>query len=261
MSAHILDQTQIRSFIDDGFVRIEQAFSRQTAEECCDILWRASGCNPRDPATWTSPVVRLGYYSEPPFVAAVNTPVLHHAFDQLVGQRRWFPRADLGSFVIRFPHADQPVDTGWHVDASFPGADPTDAFAARINVVSRGRALLMLFLLTDAGEDDAPTRLRRGSHCDVARILAPKGEAGLSFMELASELDKTADRPLALATGKAGDVYLCHPFLAHAAQAHHGERPRIIAQPPLHLREPLRIGDHAETSPVEQAIGEALRRT
>jgi hypothetical protein len=40
-------------------------------------------------------------------------------------------------------------------------------------------------------------------------------------------------RRVAYATGRAGDVYLCHPFLVHAAQPHRGTRPRFMAQPPL----------------------------
>ena len=83
---------------------------------------------PRDEKTWTRPVIRLGYYGQEPFRKAVNTPLLHAAFDQLVGNGRWHPRADLGSFPVRFPHADDPGDTGWHVDLSFPGTsdDPNE---------------------------------------------------------------------------------------------------------------------------------------
>jgi hypothetical protein len=36
-----------------------------------------------------------------------------------------------------------------------------------------------------------------------------------------------------LATGEAGTVYLCHPFLVHSAQPHRGSKPRFMAQPPL----------------------------
>src|SRR6185295_6324548 len=102
---------------------------------------------------------------------------------------RWLPRGDLGSFPVRFPHADDPGDTGWHVDLSFPAPsdDPNernDFSAWRVNVTSRGRALLMLFLFSDIGELDAPTRIRAGSHTDVARLLAPAGEAGMSHLAL-----------------------------------------------------------------------------
>jgi hypothetical protein len=47
-------------------------------------------------------------------------------------------------------------------------------------------------------------------------------------MDQAGKLD-VPDRPLALATGTAGDVWLCHPFLVHAAQPHHGSSPRFMA--------------------------------
>lgn len=69
-----------------------------------------------------------------------------------------------------------------------------------------------------------------------------------------------ADRPQALATGEAGTVYLCHPFLVHAAQMHRGSVPRFMAQPPLAPAEPFRLhwadGDY---SPVEIAIRRALQ--
>jgi hypothetical protein len=70
----------------------------------------------------------------------------------------------------------------------------------------------------------------------------------------------TLQRPEALATGEAGDVYLCHPFLVHAAQMHSGAAPRFMAQSPLHPAEPFRL-ERADGgySPVEIAIRQALR--
>jgi hypothetical protein len=38
----------------------------------------------------------------------------------------------------------------------------------------------MLFLFSDVGQDDAPTRIRIGSHLDMARFLEPAGQAGMS---------------------------------------------------------------------------------
>jgi hypothetical protein len=207
-------------------------------------------------------VIRLGMYGQEPFAQAANTPELHAAFDQLAGPGRWHPRGDLGTFPVRFPSPDDPGDAGWHIDTSFPSpdGDPHDFFNWRANVTSRGRALLMLFLFSDIGEDDAPTRIRIGSHLDMARRLAPFGEEGRSLRELADEgFDDTAGRPLAYATGDAGTVYLCHPFLVHAAQPHRGTRPRFLAQPPLPPAAPF-VLDRADGaySPVEQAIRMAL---
>jgi hypothetical protein len=255
-----LTPTEVTDFIEQGFVKVEDAFSRELADEARTILWRDTGCNPDDPSTWVKPVVRLGFYSHGPFVAAANTATLHRAFDQLVGQGRWVPRGNLGTFPIRFPSPDDPGDTGWHVDASF-GTENPDFMSWRVNVYSTGRALLMLFLFSDVGPDDAPTRIRVGSHLELARILAPAGEEGRSLGELARHgFVETAHCAEVLATGGAGTVYLCHPFLVHAAQPHRGSRPRFMAQPPLLSasgRLELRRAD-GEYAPVEIAIRAAL---
>jgi len=253
-----LSDAQIQHFIDDGFVRIDQAFPHALAQEARSILWRDLGCVPDRPATWTQPVVRLGMYAERPFVEAANTSVLHAAFDQLVGAGRWLPSTAMGTFPVRFPSEDDPGDTGWHVDTSFDWEKP-NFMDWRVNVTSKGRALLMLFLFSDVGEDDAPTRIRAGSHLDVARMLAPHGEAGLALRDLVELFPQTKARPEIMATGDAGTVYLCHPFLVHAAQPHRGKQPRFLAQPPLLPREPLRLDRQPEvSSPVEIAILKAL---
>ncbi len=247
-----LSDTQVRRFIEDGFVRLDHAFGRELADQGRRILWRDTGCDPDNPGTWTKPVIRLWDYPQEPFRQAVNTPLLYQAFDQLVGVGRWVPRGSLGTFPIRFPSPDDPGDAGWHADASFPGEDGS----WRMNVNSAVRALLMLFLFSDVEENDAPTRILVGSHLDVPRLLEPAGDLGLSSIELAESLEAfTLNRPLALATGNAGTVYLCHPFLIHAAQPHRGTMPRFMAQPPLLLAQPLQLHrDDENYSPVEVAI-------
>jgi hypothetical protein len=231
----IMTEAEKDQFVHDGFVRIEHAFSPETAAEARAILWRDTGCDPNDRSTWTRPVIRLGDYAQEPFRIAVNAPTLHAAFDDLVGKGRWVPRQSLGGFPIRFPHPEDPGDTGWHIDASFPPENPGESyFEWRVNVRSDGRALLMLFLFSDVGEDDAPTRIRLGSHRVVARLLAPAGDSGMSMMEI-SRAAAAATEGLreTTATGRAGTVYLCHPLLVHAAQPHRGSTPRFMAQPPL----------------------------
>lgn len=254
-----LSDAQIDQFIRDGFIRIDRAFPRDVADAARAILWRDTGCDPNDPATWTKPVIRLWEYAQEPFRQAANTPLLHSAFDQLVGAGCWLPRGSLGSFPVRFPSPEDPGDAGWHIDVSF-GLEQPDFMQWRANIVSKGRALLMLFLFSDVGEDDAPTRIRVGSHRGIARVLAPAGEDGLSLAELAANgFAESAHLPEALATGEAGTVYLCHPFLVHAAQPHRGKRPRFMAQPPLLPRQPMRLQrETCDYSPVELAIRMAL---
>lgn len=255
-----LSTEQISSFIDDGYVKVEKAFPSEVAAACRAILWKTTPCDPENPSTWTQPVIRIGELGQEPFKEAANTKILLSAFDQLAGEGNWLPRETLGSFPIRFPSKEPATDTGWHVDASFPGENASDYFEWRVNINSKGRALLMLYLFSDVSEIDAPTIIRVGSHTDAAKVLEPYGEQGLSFIELAQKLGNLPDRKEALATGKAGTVYLCHPFVAHAAQAHRGTSPRFMAQPPLLTKRDFNINrTENELCPVEKAIVKGLR--
>jgi hypothetical protein len=251
-----LSDDQVEQFIEDGFVRLEAAFDRALIQPCLAVLERSlldEGVDVHDERTWR-PVVRLLHFEEPPFFAATNSGRLQAAWDQLVGVNRWYPRPGIGTFPIRFPSHEDPGDTGWHIDNSYQVDGEW-----RVNIHSRNRALLMLFLFSDVGEADAPTRIRVGSHLDVPAALAEFGEAGTNPESvIPALLPRLENRPLALATGEAGDVYLCHPFLVHAAGwPHRGTQPRYIAQPPLALREPLDL-DANPVTPLERSIALAL---
>ncbi|HUC81613.1 MAG TPA: hypothetical protein VMR70_11895 [Flavisolibacter sp.] len=251
----LLSQQEIRQFINDGFIRIENAFSSQVADEVVNTLWKDIPFDRSNPATWTEPVVRLGMYTQDPFIESVNTPKLQAAYNQLVGQDRWIPCRSIGTFPVRFPAAKQPTDTWKHVDVSFPGSDPQNYFEWRANVRSKGRALLLLVFYSNVSENDAPTIIYKQSHVDVAKLLWNEGDNGLSFMELAGKLNDLPTREEVYATGQAGTVYLCHPFLVHAAQAHRGTTPKFMAQPPLLLRGELTIANSDRgCAPVEEAI-------
>lgn len=249
-----LPAAAVEAFVADGFVRVPGAVDAVTAQACCDELWAATGYDLSDPSTWTDTLVRIEGLGTQPFHAAANAPALLAAFDQLVGPGRWVPRTGLGTFPLRFPGPGKAKEAGWHVEASYLGT----AGEWRVNLASRGRALLMLFLFSDVGPDDAPTLIRIGSHMDVPPLLAPFGDDGLDWMTLCEwAVDASSSRPLASATGAQGDVYLCHPFLVHSGQKHRGTRPRFMAQPPL---EPAEAFDLSSPYPVTAAIASALSR-
>ncbi|WP_180685893.1 phytanoyl-CoA dioxygenase family protein [Streptomyces gossypiisoli] len=260
MSSRGLSVTQVKEFIDNGFIRVDEAFPTEVAAECRAICWQETGCDPDAPATWTEPVIRLGSCAQEPFHQAANTPRLRHAFDQVVGAGRWLPRKSIGTIPIRFPHPQAPGDDGWHIDGSYHPQDQKSG-PPWVNLQSRGRALLMLFLFSDTGEHDAPTRIRVGSHLEVPSLLEAAGEEGMSTGDLAAAglFEMTAGLPQVLATGQAGDVYLCHPFLVHAAQSHKGTTPRFLAQPPLYPAQPYQLErPDSDYSPVELAIRHGL---
>jgi hypothetical protein len=266
---HRLSDREVDQFVQDGFIHLQEVVPPDIVAQGLNVIWGDLKQDPSDPGTWSDAVIRLLPSDARPFRSAFESPRLHGAFDRLVGVGRWQDRPDLGLFVARFPSPVDPDDTGWHIDSSYPpdegaglASEGFDFGRWRINVFSRGRALLMLFLYSDVGPDDAPTRVRIGSHLDVPPILLPAGAGGMNGTDasiLAAEASRS--RPTALATGRAGDVYLCHPFLVHAAQPSRGRVPRLMAQPPLDSAEPLVIDrPHNDYSPVETCVRLALQR-
>lgn len=230
----------------------------EAARACRDVIWselEKRGVRREDRSTWTAPVVRVPCPEGGPFVDAGTARPLQEARDQLLGPGRWWRRRGVGGTVpVRFPSEEDPGDAGWHLDGGFEADDGQ----RRINIRSRHSGLLTLYLFSDVDERSAPTRLRPGSHVDTARVLVPAGDRGLDWAEAARQAGQaSAQRPTALATGQAGDVFLCHPFLVHAASwPHRGENPRVMAQPSVALlgEFPLRTLEGTPPAPVERAI-------
>ena len=249
----MLSQAEIGSFVTDGFVAVRGAVPADVLRVCQAEIWSVlgeRGVLRDDESTWREPVVRIPCPDSEAFAAAGTQPVLWKAFDQLIGEGRWWHRRGVGGTVpVRFPSQADPGDAGWHIEASFDkGGDWW------VNHRSRKRGLLALYLFSDVDADSAPTRVRPGSHWDAARILMPAGDEGLPAM-LAGQLaaQASAARPTVLATGRAGDVFLCHPFLVHAATwPHTGRYPRIIAQPGVALHDQFPLAH--PLSPVELAM-------
>ena len=262
-----LTDSQIQSFIDDGFVKISGAFTYDTAKQSRELLWEMieaehPDIDRNDSSTWpttseTEPlnVIRIEGSDDSIFVDAANTPKLTSAFDQLVGERRWIPRYNMGSFVIPFP---SDFDDGDMDHAHIDGCELING-RYQLRFETDCRVLLMLFLYDDVTEINAPTQLWVGSHKLVAPVLfANKG----NFMrsEDVTEQIPFKDLPVAFATGNAGDVYLCHPFTVHTGTFNRSNAPRFLAQPGLEPVEPLNVERDVgfNYSPVEIAVREAI---
>ena len=243
----------IDQFERDGYVVIRGAFDADVAAACREVIWDrlAERGVTRDESTWTRPVVRINCPDTAPFVAAGTAPALWTAYDELIGPGRWTRRRGVGGTVpVRFPSEEYPGDVGWHIEGSFTVGDSYWA-----NVRSRQRGLLALFLFDDVGDDDAPTRLAIGSHLAIPPILAPAGEEGMSGDQtMAGVRPSVMCRTVVHATGRAGDVFLCHPFVVHTATwPHRGRKPRMMAQPGVEVLDGFAL-DGSDPSPVARAI-------
>lgn len=226
----------VDAFLADGFTMLERPWLRAPADAARAALWAQLGMSPDDPAGWIAPVAwAADLTGAGPFGALVHDPALDDVLDQLCGAGGWQPRGALGNVPVRFPVTPAADDRGWHLDANTPTDDGSWCVSARPHT------LLVLTLLSEVGPDDAPTRLRVGSHRDVPAVL---GDRRWDPFDAGPVVDAaSAHRPIARATGRPGDVYLVHPFTVHAAGEHRGGTPRFMAQGPVMLAVPLSRND------------------
>lgn len=215
-------------FATDGYLKIERAVPRRIADAARAALWQQLGPSPDEPERWTEPVrwaadmTGAGAFGE-----LVRSPKLAAVLDRICGAGGWLPPGALGNIPVRFPVSPPRDDRGWHIDANTPLPDGS------WTVTGRPHTMLLLTLLSEVGPDDAPTRIRVGSHHDAARVLGPD-PLGLAEMgRLVDEVSRA--RPVTHATGAPGDMFLLHPFTVHAADEHRGRTPRFMAQTPIML--------------------------
>jgi len=253
----VLNDEDLEHFAAEGYVCVRSAIPRAVAGDCRELAAAQLGIDLADPTTWREPVVR-GLVLGEPLQEAAEAPLLLDAIHQLLDPEDWQPRVNLGLFVVRFPSAVDPGDAGWHIDSSFEAPDGRWF----VNYRSRERGLLLLCLLSDVGAEDAPARILRGSHRQMPLLLRPYGDDGVYGLEAPLPDPPVPERPdrIAFATGEAGDVYLCHPFLMHAASSpHRGTTPRFMAQPPISITGGLQLdGDIDRLSPVARTMRAAL---
>jgi hypothetical protein len=253
-----IDRVDIAAFMRDGYLAVHGAFDEDTARACRDMIWDSlggQGISRADRTTWIRPLVRIACPEGEPFAAAAASPALAAAYDELIGAGRWIRRTGVGGTVpVRFPSEEYPGEVGYHIEGNWWGGQEYWT-----NLWSKGRGLLVLFLFSDVGADDAPTRLIVGSHLFVPPILAPAGEAGMPGGDVPARLRPSVlCRSSVEATGRAGDVYLCHPFIVHTATwPHRGATPRMMAQPGIEVPGGFTL-DGSDPSPVAQAIVEGL---
>jgi Phytanoyl-CoA dioxygenase (PhyH) len=249
------ERVDLDGFARDGYAAVRGAVDAHTAAAARELIWATlaeRGIRRDDRGSWPAHV-DIGDLSGEPFASAGMAPALTAAYDELIGPGRWNQPVDLGnSVVVRFPREHDRGNAGYHIEGSYAPPDGSGG-AGWVNIRSRARGLLALFLFTDVGPDDAPTRLMCGSHLYVPEFLAPHGEAGTGS-DATFWRESVLCLPAAHATGRAGDVFLCHPFIVHTATwPHRGAGPRMIAQPAVNAPDGF-VLDGSDPSPVARAI-------
>jgi hypothetical protein len=135
-----------------------------------------------------------------------------------------------------------PRDTNnWHIDG--------DWFEHYLD--SGDQALVVICLYTDVVDRGGPTLICPAALPAVIKYLHDHPEGGWDNKAVFSEALKYEEKFVYL-TGKAGDVFLAHPFMPHSRSRNHLRNFRAITNPPCTLKEPMNFnrpdGDYASTN-------------
>lgn len=251
-----LTASDVEHFIEHGFVIVKDCLDRTVMKEWVDRSWTRNGYDPHDPSTWKEGKIhmpnrefrRVGEIA-PRALAAMRDLVggVKRIPDDLKWADGFIANYRLGDDEPWLPPSSQVA--GWHKDGDF--------FLHFLDSEEQG--LLSIVLWDDVVDRGGGTFIACDSVGVVARYLAEHPEGveplGFPFSELIQRCSDFRE-----ATGRAGDVYLMHPFMLHTSSRNHAGRVRLITNPCVFLTEPMRFDrtPFEAHSPVERAVLRAL---
>ncbi|KAJ4384642.1 hypothetical protein N0V86_000242 [Didymella sp. IMI 355093] len=252
---HQLNQEQIDFFVQNGWLKLSNCFTKEQADDLQSTLWTRLGMDPNDMSTWHTERTNMPHWKE--FQVASFAPKAWGGICGLVGGSE---RVDIDSEVSRWKDSfivnlgtpekhnklvkPQELDN-WHVDGDF--------FVHYLD--SPEQALLVIPLWTDIVPGGGGTMICPAAIPHVAKHLYehPEGvsprmtprsdnpeftqEKGLEwYIDLAKSMP---DEAFVEVTGVVGDVFLLHPLMMHSASNNMLRKVRVITNPPVSVKEPF----------------------
>ncbi len=238
-----LDRGRVAWWRQHGVQRIREGAPWIKEPEHVDALARFEL---EQPGTW--PRSRVTFTGDRA-VHLASLGALGPAIDVLVGGRERLVAPAIRNAAIYSPgfleHRRRNLrGIGWHVDDT----------SRRARLGGHRLAILLIVLLEDI-EDGFGTGLALGSPAGLARRLAEGGELDTEDDRVAKSVARGCAHRTA--HGRAGDVYLLHPWMVHGAIGTLRGQLRVLSNPGLFQREPLYRAE-GPRSPVEELIHDAL---
>lgn len=251
--APTLSQSDLETFMRDGYTAVRGAFPRDVAAQLATIVCHEAGISQTDPKTWTKCLAVVPKNLTGPLWSAIYSPRLVSALDQLLGAGRYHLPDSSGYMLVNLPGFQSPPwqMIGGHIDGSH----------FHHHVYSREQGLIMLYIFTDNPPQGGGTAVCPGSHRRFARVLAASEPKGMTSPETceAGKIVSADITPIEL-QASAGDVLIMHPFLFHGSSSNLSGKPRLASNMCVFLREHMNLKreNPADYSVVERVIVEAL---
>jgi hypothetical protein len=232
-----------------GILKLDGAFAAADAARMRDVVWselsRRYGIERDDPATWDRhEPTGLKTSKKSRAFAPICSDVVAVVLDEIFGSGQWKQPEQFGNVLVTMPNAAtwRVPDRIWHSD--FPPTFDPD----RMPVVK------LWALFDDVDPGGAGTPQLAGSHRAFANYIAETGEtdykrAKFGFLKshpwlrelsndkgepdrnerMARGVDITgAHLSVVECTGRAGDVYVTHPWVFHSIAVNATARPRFM---------------------------------
>lgn len=251
----VLTQADIDHFLEHGYIKLSNCFTRSQSDAVTSNVWTRLGMDPLDKSTWHT--LRTNMPAHNHFPASDFAPKAWKGITELLGgearisdsNREWGDGliVNLGSAEGEGKETDPRDLKEWHVDGDF--------FVHFLDSPEQG--LLVIPLFTDIAPGGGGTMICPAAIPVMAAYLRdhPEGvsprmtpraanpewepEVGLDFFnKIALSMPREA---FVEVTGKVGDVFLLHPLMLHAASSNSLRNVRIITNPPVSLKEPMRF--------------------
>ncbi|KAF2629893.1 hypothetical protein BU25DRAFT_484957 [Macroventuria anomochaeta] len=272
-----LSQEQIDFFLDNGWLKLSNCFTRGQAAGLQSTLWTRLGMDPNDMSTWHTERTNMPHWKE--FQVAHFAPRAWGGICSLLGGSHKIDvesKVSLwkDSFIVNLGTPEkhnklvkpQELDN-WHVDGDF--------FVHYLD--SPEQALLVIPLWTDIVPGGGGTMICPAAIPHVAKHLYenPEGvsprmtprrenpefkqELGLKwYIDLAKTMP---DEAFVEVTGVVGDVFLLHPLMLHSASNNMLRKVRVITNPPVSVKDPFVFdSEDGNYSAVERKTLRALGR-
>ncbi|KAF7437128.1 hypothetical protein PC9H_003962 [Pleurotus ostreatus] len=268
-----LSPEQVDKFLEDGYIVIKNAFTKEKAAEWTKSMWTRLGIDPDDKTTWYKERIHMPWHKREQ-VAKFAPKAWGAIVDLLGGEDRideessaWGDSfiVNLGTDALEQAKEDKrPTDLdNWHVDGDF--------FVHFLDSPEQG--LLVIPIFSDIQPRGGGTFICTDGLDKIAKYLSehPEGvlPTGLSFTPSTTKYStgeydqdphywshlkeiKTCNKFIEM-TGEIGDVVLLHPLMMHSASKNYLRIPRVITNPPVSLKEPFNF---ARESPNEYSLVE-----
>ena len=257
----VLSAEDREHFLAHGFVHLTQCFDTgpgSMAHRWVTESWTRNGISPTDRGTWPNDKIHMP--NSETMAVREFSPYAFAAICELCGgEERIAGNIEWGNgFIANYGYgrdkewvAPSAEAKGWHVDGDF--------FVHFLD--SPEQALLTVVLFSDIHPQGGGTFIMCDSVPPITRQLAghPEGIFPTEFPD--RELVIQGCRDFRETTGKAGDVFLIHPFMLHASSYNHRPEARFMINPTVIIREPMRFdrrSDGSAYSLVELAVLRAL---